>query len=306
MKPSAGNSELATEANNHFGIKCKKEWRGETFAHTDDAPNECFRKYTRAEDSYRDHSEYLKNSQRYAQLFQLSQTDYAGWCVGLKKCGYATNPKYAQLLIRTIEEFELQKFTFMALEESEEAGGQMYASAGGIIPENDAAPEARISVSENEIPDEPVVFSYGQLITINGLKAFYAKKGTMLLNQAVKYEIRYARLLEINDLPDAPLEADMFIYLDKKRSKGLNPHHVVKPGETVLQIAQKEGIQLKYLLALNFIGDNEQPVEGATLQLQQPAENKPEVYVNNTNKFMETDIASNKRNESEYISKSEI
>ena len=91
----AGNSELATEANNHFGIKCKKEWKGMTFTHTDDAPNECFRKYQRAEDSYKDHSDYLRSGTRYSKLFSLSMTDYAGWAIGLRQCGYATNPAYA-------------------------------------------------------------------------------------------------------------------------------------------------------------------------------------------------------------------
>src|ERR1700761_7108128 len=99
LETDAGCSELVTGANNHFGIKCKKEWTGETFAHTDDAPNECFRKYKCAEDSYKDHSEYLRTSARYADLFKLSKTDYAAWAFGLKRCGYATSPTYAKRLI---------------------------------------------------------------------------------------------------------------------------------------------------------------------------------------------------------------
>src|SRR3954465_9791729 len=109
---SAGMSELATNANNHFGIKCKKEWQGPTYTYTDDAPDECFRKYSRAYDSYKDHSDYLSASARYASLFQLPKTDYAGWAAGLKRCGYATNPKYAQVLIKLVEEYHLQEYTY--------------------------------------------------------------------------------------------------------------------------------------------------------------------------------------------------
>src|SRR5690606_21756623 len=90
---NAGASELAVNAHNHFGIKCKKSWTGETYAYTDDRPDECFRKYDSDISSYKDHSDYLKNSKRYASLFELSLTDYAGWAYGLKRCGYATNPK---------------------------------------------------------------------------------------------------------------------------------------------------------------------------------------------------------------------
>lgn len=111
---SAGNSELATNANNHFGIKCKKEWTGLTYTYTDDAPDECFRKYPSALQSYKDHSDYLAGSARYAALFKLSSTDYTGWAQGLKRCGYATNPKYSSILIKLIEDYHLQDYTVAA------------------------------------------------------------------------------------------------------------------------------------------------------------------------------------------------
>lgn len=116
LETEAGTSELMTEANNHFGIKCKNGWQGETFTHTDDAPNECFKKYKCAADSYRDHSEHLKRNPRYSPLFTLNKTDYHGWAVCLKKCGYATNPQYAQRLTKIIEDFNLQKYTFSAFD----------------------------------------------------------------------------------------------------------------------------------------------------------------------------------------------
>ena len=92
----AGKSELVQKSNNHFGIKCKTGWNGPSVRHTDDARNECFRKYATANESYRDHSNFLKSSGRYASLFELDPTDYEAWAKGLKAAGYATNPVYAQ------------------------------------------------------------------------------------------------------------------------------------------------------------------------------------------------------------------
>lgn len=107
IESSYGNSELARKSNNHFGIKCKNNWTGEKVYHDDDALGECFRCYTAVEDSFRDHSEFLKNSPRYAGLFELKADDYKGWAHGLKRAGYATSPTYASVLIKCIEDWEL-------------------------------------------------------------------------------------------------------------------------------------------------------------------------------------------------------
>src|SRR6476660_9666277 len=111
----AGTSVLVKKSNNHFGIKCKDEWRGQSVSHDDDARGECFRKYTATEDSYRDHSDFLKNRPNYASLFTLDPTDYQGWAYGLKKAGYATNPKYAQILIKLIQDYNLEDYTLIAM-----------------------------------------------------------------------------------------------------------------------------------------------------------------------------------------------
>ncbi|MBS1783738.1 MAG: glucosaminidase domain-containing protein [Bacteroidetes bacterium] len=307
---SAGNSELALNANNHFGIKCKKEWTGETYAYTDDAPNECFRKYPSALQSYKDHSDYLKGSKRYESLFGLSCLDYAGWAIGLKRCGYATNPKYAQILIKLIENYQLQEFTAAALnantaQKVSQPQPLKKGTVGEVVPEEDAKPalnrtsseippsqnpsSKRTSLtgsnpssghgpnapSEDDFGYDPQNPEYGTLVNINGLKAFYAKKGTVLLEDAFRFGIRYAKLLEINELPDLPLEADMYIYLEKKGTKGIHATHLVQPGETLTQIAQAEAIQMKYLKYYNRINANEEPESGAVLQLQQFAESKP-------------------------------
>src|SRR5689334_3011252 len=120
----AGTSDLVLQSNNHFGIKCKAGWTGESVSHDDDRKGECFRKYDDPKDSYRDHSDFLKTGQRYAFLFELDPLDYQKWAYGLKKAGYATNPKYPQILIKLIEDYHLQDFTLIAMGKME-AGQEM-------------------------------------------------------------------------------------------------------------------------------------------------------------------------------------
>ena len=110
LESGAGRSELARKSNNHFGIKCGRSWDGRTVRHNDDAPNECFRAYRHAKDSYRDHSKFLRTGARYAFLFRLKITDYKGWARGLKKAGYATDPRYADRLINIIELYDLDRY----------------------------------------------------------------------------------------------------------------------------------------------------------------------------------------------------
>lgn len=273
----AGESELATQANNHFGIKCKKEWRGETFAHTDDAPNECFRKYKSAQESYIDHSNYLKQSVRYAELFDFEKTNYVAWAKGLKRCGYATNPAYAQKLIKMIEDYDLQQFTL-------EAEGKR---VNEVVPvqENtkiEMQTPQQLSVSkivvQNENAKENITQNDDGTVMLNGLRALRCAKGETLLDKAMKYNIRYARLLEINELADEPLKRDMFIYLEPKRAKGFHNSYLVQEGETVELIAHNEGMNSRQLRIYNLLAQNEQPQAGSVLQLQQQSDTKPPSY----------------------------
>ncbi|MBS1774534.1 MAG: glucosaminidase domain-containing protein [Bacteroidetes bacterium] len=315
---TAGASELATQANNHFGIKCKKEWTGATFAHTDDAPNECFRKYEKAEDSYRDHSEYLSKSPRYAELFKLSPTDYAAWAIGLKRCGYATNPRYAQVLIKLIEDYHLQEFTYAALDKPDLNNG--YASnKAEIVPEHDptpaivdskpaavaavaapppavvvaSAPPEAVKPVENNKPVDTVVKkvapktvaqaqtkiankpAYGDIVKVNGLRAIYGQKGETPLLYAYKASMRYSKFLEINEIDERPLPCDMYLYLEKKNTKGQRPLHIVKPEEKLFMISQEEGVDIKSLMAMNKLQAGEEPVAGSVLELQRTASVKP-------------------------------
>ncbi len=110
LESADGRSTLATKANNHFGIKCHSSWKGKTYRKDDDRRNECFRKYPTIEDSYKDHSEFLKNGKRYSKLFSLPLRDYRKWAKGLKEAGYATNPHYAEVLIKIIEDYQLYRY----------------------------------------------------------------------------------------------------------------------------------------------------------------------------------------------------
>ena len=110
LESDNGNSTLARKANNHFGIKCHEGWKGKKYRHDDDARRECFRRYDNVIDSFTDHSYFLISGSRYNSLFDLKITDYKAWAHGLKAAGYATNPKYAKLLIDIIEDYKLYRY----------------------------------------------------------------------------------------------------------------------------------------------------------------------------------------------------
>ena len=129
LESGSGTSSLATGGNNHFGIKCHRNWKGKTQRADDDAPKECFRVYDSAEESFRDHSDFLRYSDRYKFLFELETTDYKSWAYGLKKAGYATDPSYPSKLIKYIEDLELWKYDRMRPEDME-AGASSVPSIG--------------------------------------------------------------------------------------------------------------------------------------------------------------------------------
>lgn len=295
----AGSSELCTNASNHFGIKCKNTWTGDTYTYTDDAKDECFRKYESDIASYKDHSDFLRNNKRYSALFLISPTDYTAWAYGLKRCGYATNPQYAKKIIKTIEDYNLQDYTYASIGRQDaapvfyaDASGKQDVSrrttAGENIPDQDrsaitttaAANEEEDLTVVNASPQEREsgVKDYYTPATKNGKRGFYARKGDMLLEYAIKNKIRYARILELNDLTDTPLEADMFIYLERKAKSGEQENHLVKDGETLLQISQQEGVQLAQLRLYNHLQKGEEPMPGTALNLQSSADSKPNVY----------------------------
>jgi LysM repeat protein len=274
---SAGTSDLVRRSNNHFGLKCKSEWTGMTVKHTDDAPNECFRKYESSGDSYKDQSNYLKNSPRYASLFELDPTDYKAWAFGLKKAGYATNPKYSQVLIKLIEDYDLQDYTMIALGKLK-SGQETLAknenkNSEKIIPEEKpvampSEPEVVVYAKKEVVVEKKPAYPDGEF-KINETKVIYAKKGTSYLSIAEKYAIPLARIFEFNDMKvQEAADKDQLVFIMRKRKIGLNEQHVVKPGETLADIAQTEALRIESLLEYNFLQPNMQPAVGSVLYLR--------------------------------------
>ena len=284
---SAGTSDLVRRSNNHFGLKCKTEWTGMTVKHTDDAPNECFRKYENSADSYKDQSNYLKKSPRYASLFDLDPTDYKAWAYGLKKAGYATNPKYTQVLIKLIEDYDLQDYTMIAL------GKLKFGQE--TLAKNESKTSEKITRDEKPVvmPPEPEVVVYSKKeakkdvvekkpeypdgeFKINETKVIYARKGTSYLSIAEKYSIPLARIFEFNEMKvQESVDKDQLIYIMRKRKTGLHDQHIVKPGETLADIAQVEALRIESLLEYNFLQSNMQPAVGSVLYLRTKAPGMP-------------------------------
>jgi LysM repeat protein len=274
----AGTSDLVVKSNNHFGIKCKDTWKGESVSHDDDARGECFRKYKSPMDSYRDHSNFLKGSTRYASLFNLDPLNYSGWAYGLKKAGYATNPKYPQIIIRIIEEYHLQDYTLIALGKKDPTEEMLAKNDVGNV-ETPAAAFARAEepVSGPNVAVTTVQYPEGEF-RINDTKVIYAQKGTSFLSIASRHNISLSRLFDFNDLPQAEaLEFDQLIFLQRKRKTGNNEFHTVKPGESLYDIAQEEAIRLESLLSYNQLDAGMQPAVGQQLYLKTKAPSRPEL-----------------------------
>ena len=296
----AGTSVLVKKSNNHFGIKCKDEWRGQSVSHDDDARGECFRKYPAAEDSYRDHSDFLKTRPNYASLFTLDPTDYQGWAYGLKKAGYATNPKYAQVLIKLIQDYNLEDYTLIAMGKMKEEDGLAKnevtadkSSSPPLVKNNDNEKRTETGNANNKIEQDAnsdvsqVNYPSGEF-KINDTRVIYVKKGTSYLTIAQQYEIPLARLFEFNDLKQQEVTAnDQLIFIQRKRKTGEHEFHTVQPGETVNDIAQSEALRLESLLEYNNITANMQPAAGESLYLRSKSSAVPKLVTKNsvTEKF---------------------
>jgi len=279
----AGTSVLVKKSNNHFGIKCKDNWTGQSVSHDDDATGECFRKYAAPEESYKDHSDFLKARPNYASLFKLDPTDYEAWAYGLKKAGYATNPKYAQILIKLIRDYDLEDYTMIAL-------GKMKDEDG--LVKNDRLTKEKnsdliASTKNNRVDEEKPAVSIGidypsGEFKINDTRVICVKKGTSYLTIAQRYEIPLARLFEFNDLKQQEIAAaDQLVFIQRKRKTGDHEYHVVQAGENIYSIAQTEAIRFESLLEYNNLGANMQPAVGETLYLRSRSAFMPRLAAKN-------------------------
>ncbi|MFN5845420.1 MAG: glucosaminidase domain-containing protein [Flavobacteriia bacterium] len=235
LESANGNSELARKGNNHFGIKCH-DWEGQTIYFDDDQKGECFRVYNSVDESYVDHSEFLKKKQRYSNLFVLEMTDYKGWAKGLKEAGYATNPKYPELLTGIIEELKLYELDVLG------------------SPNNEKAPDLIVS-SVNTVDVKHSVMTHE-----NRVKYVVARKGDTFYRISKEFGLGLWQLYKYNDFgqrKDVLVEGDI-VYIQPKRNKSRNIGSVKLTKEMSLrELSQVEAIKLESLIKLNNISSGD-------------------------------------------------
>lgn len=253
LESGAGHSDLSVKGNNHFGIKCH-DWVGPTMHHDDDERGECFRVYNSPFESFEDHSLFLKRA-RYKSLFSLKRTDYVGWARGLKSCGYATNPKYAQLLIDIIRCYGLDKYDHATM--YDESNFRRQAGSGfGNMP----------------LPDAELIGVTHSVRANN--KNFYvvARRGDTFKSIAKEFGMSYRKLAKYNERDKKTVlkEGDI-VYFEKKRKKADKAFkkvlHTVQPGESMYSISQKYGIRLKYLYKKNKLSVDDEVHVGDKLRV---------------------------------------
>jgi hypothetical protein len=246
LESGDGNSTLAKKANNHFGIKCH-DWKGPSIKQDDDAKNECFRKYKSAEESYRDHSDFLTSKSRYAELFDLKPGDYKGWAKGLKRTGYATSPTYAEALIKLVEDFELNKYDEQVLGSAKTKGQH-------------AQVESEVLTVDNQ-----------KILYNNRVKYIVADSSDTYSKISDELHLFNWQLPHYNEVnAGTKLRKGDYIYLQPKRNVNYSAPktHTVKTGETLHSISQFYGIKESKLRIRNKIQDGSEPNVGAVILLR--------------------------------------
>ena len=282
LESGYGRSELALKSNNHFGIKCHNGWQGERVYHDDDAKGECFRKYDTPEESYRDHSDFLRYRDRYKFLFDYKITDYKSWAYGLKKAGYATDPNYPRKLINLIEEYNLHQY------DTKSAGFAQKKEESKADSKIEHKPKKKHETEANALPTPPsqleqvkVVkadkretfrFSLSrEMYSQNGVMFVYASEGETYASIAESNGLFLRELLKFNDLSeDVPLAPGTVVYLQKKKkvaAPGLEMY-VIEKGDTLRTVAQRFGVRLDNLCKINGIENKDAIREGDIIRLR--------------------------------------
>ena len=272
-----GNSELSRKSNNHFGIKCGNNWEGKKYYKWDDDPQKsCFRVYKSANDSYVDHTNFLLNGKRYAFLFEYQKHEYKKWAKGLRKAGYATDPKYPDKLISTIEKYNLIQY--------DQASGPLTFNTKAS-PDSKPKPVFTALAKLRSKPRSFLFKSYKPGLFIEN-SATYAIpfKGESALAVANRFGIQYNRFLKFNDLKEGDRLIDFQpLYIQPKRSsyKGSETYILVKKDITMYEIAQCYGVKLSVLLSKNLILEGQEPKNNEKIYLKEKASVKPELRSGN-------------------------
>jgi LysM repeat protein len=279
LESGSGESELATVANNHFGIKCGGDWLGFSHYVWDDEPvKSCFRVYVSPEQSYIAHSEFLRNPAkdfRYGFLFQLDKTDYKAWSKGLQSSGYATSKTYAEKLISLIERYELYKLDHLTLRRTELTDAEIAQIfewqsqiSGDTTLKNlmdtllvqkdpfsnvDTTSQKPVDVWADLLTQQQREENFNKTFSVNNLPVVIAQKGDDLANIAFRHGVSAKKLLKYNELKGRNLQQGQYIYLKAKSKKSSNPaaRHVVREGQTMYDVAQFYGLRLATLERLN-------------------------------------------------------
>ena len=263
-----GRSYLAREANNHFGIKCHSSWKGEVSRYNDNKRNECFRKYSDAEESFHDHSEFLRTSSRYRFLFEYDPSDYRAWAKGLIRAGYATNPDYASMLIRKIEENNLWQYDDVKMSRTS-------PPVAATVPSgNDASVQILKNDGTQLVPKEAgnsVLARPVRIMENNRIQYIIVKDGDTKAKLEKELNLLRWELSKYNDLEaDFSPVPGQLLYLQPKRDKAEvgNDYHKALEGDSMYLISQKYGIKLKSLYEMNRMSPGTEPEPGSRLWLR--------------------------------------
>ena len=273
LESRSGLSSLAADGNNHFGIKCHRNWKGKTMKVNDDAPNECFRVYKTAEESFRDHSDFLRYQDRYKDLFELKPTDYKGWAKGLKKAGYATDPKYAEKLIKIIEDYQLYRFDTGETTLSTQAPAPVAVPESPLKIEKEAQVEVVNPAAKNGARENYSFRMDRKVYKKNGILCVYAEHEDTFESIALEFNLFQKEILKYNDMPASrPLKIGEVVYLKAKKRQapfGLPMYVADDKPLTLWEISQRFGVKMKFLLKWNpGLTADYKPVEGDVIYLR--------------------------------------
>ncbi|MCQ2349747.1 MAG: glucosaminidase domain-containing protein [Paludibacteraceae bacterium] len=266
IESGAGTSSLATECNNHFGIKCGSNWNGKTMSKDDDRANECFRCYNSVAQSYEDHSLFLKRGSRYAFLFDYPVTKYKAWAYGLSRAGYATDPQYAEKLINIIETYDLAKYA----ENPEKYVVDLKQYTVGGTHSNRGGNRRGGNRTDTTNPtNDAVQYKY---VSINGIEAVLVVNAVKVHDLANALGLPQASIIRCNEYPDKDylIPAGDYVFLRSKKTTAAPAYtrHIVKPGESFHSISQKYGIRLSSLYKMNNLSKDAEAKVGMELILR--------------------------------------
>ena len=273
LESGNGVSTLALKSNNHFGIKCHSDWVGGRTYHDDDEKGECFRVYDHPRDSYEDHSKFLLKS-RYAMLFELDLDDYKGWAKGLKKCGYATNPEYAEKLITIIERHNLSVLDLKGLDALAEVGKGETKVETEIVKEQQVISDRLGSESKARTARNSTTNEGGARrirTTEHGIQFVFAREGDTQKSLAKELDMMPWQFRKYNGVSKSHVfNLGDKIYLQPKKNHAAYTWHTVHQGQTIWEISQIYGIKTSAIIRKNRLNPNESLQAGTKLSLQWP------------------------------------